>query len=309
MPHSLSQIKTLLARAGVRPRHRWGQNFLIDLNLMRFLVESADIHADDVILEVGHGTGSMTQLLAERARGVVAVDIDPIMADIATAELAECANVTLIHGDVLANKHTLNPAVIDAVAHAADGAGGTVRSVKLVANLPYQIAAPLMMNLLIGPPAIDAMAVTIQREMADRMTAAPGTGDYGPLAIMLQAAGSVARIRTLPASAFWPAPKVTSAMVLWRRDPDALVRTESQIRSLAALVHGLFQSRRKTIRKTLTGFAHLAASGNRCGFSLAGHCPVQPRRGPRCVRIGAAEPIDPAETSVNRCGPMPDIPS
>ena len=174
MPHSLSQIKTLLARAGVRPRHRWGQNFLIDLNLMRFLIEAADIQSDDVILEVGHGTGSMTQLLAERARGVVAVDIDPIMADIAAAELAECANVTLIHGDILANKHTLNPAVIDAVAHAAGGAGGAVRSVKLVANLPYQIAAPLMMNLLIGPPAIDAMAVTIQREMADRMTAAPG---------------------------------------------------------------------------------------------------------------------------------------
>lgn len=141
------QIEQLLASAGVEPNKRLGQNFLIDLNLMRLLIDNANIGNDDIVLEVGCGTGSLTQGLAERAGKVIAVELDGTLTKIAARELANAGNVEVINTDILENKNTINRAVTNAIETARKGRLGRF---LLVSNLPYSIASPLMMNLITG---------------------------------------------------------------------------------------------------------------------------------------------------------------
>jgi len=245
------KIQQLLASAGVRPNKQLGQHFLIDLNLMRLLIDSAGITRDDLVLEVGCGTGSLTQGLAERACRVVAVELDHTLANIARTQLAGAVNIEIINADVLQTKNTLSPALTQALAPARRTCPGRI---LLVANLPYNIASPLMSNLVIGGAAPDAMFVTIQKEVAERMTAQPGGRDYGPLSIYLAATGRAERIRTLKPSVFWPRPQVDSAMVAYQRDKTKLQR----IRSMTAFseIVRLFMGHR---RKTLSACTKLAA--------------------------------------------------
>ncbi len=246
MPQTKQHIRELLERAGVRPRHKWGQNFLIDLNLMRLLVEAAAVRAGDVVLEVGCGTGSLTELLAEKAAAVLAVDIDQTLQGVAREELRDFSNVTYISGDALQNKHTLNSELV--TAWRASGDSDAPR--KLVANLPYQIATPLLINLLELDPLPESMAVTVQAEVADRMVARPGGKDYGLISILLQLTGEVRLVRRIPPQAFWPAPAVHSAMVHWRLDPGKYSQVGSPAH-LRAVVDLLLGRRRKTIRACL----------------------------------------------------------
>ncbi len=142
------QIRELLDSAGVRPNKRFGQNFLIDLNLMRLLIDTANIQKNDVVLEVGPGTGSLTQAIAEKAGFCVSVEIDGVLANIAKGQLADKSNVEIIAADVLKNKFEINPVVIDALNRARAIHNGRL---LLVANLPYIAATPLIINLVIGP--------------------------------------------------------------------------------------------------------------------------------------------------------------
>jgi len=158
------EIRQLLLSAGVRPNGHLGQHFLIDLNLMRLLVDSANIRKDDIVLEVGCGTGSLTQALVEKAGQIVAVELDRNLFEIAENQLAHANNIKLINTDILASKHTIHPAVTDAIAAAHEQRSGRI---LLVANLPYNVASPVMMNLLTGPITADAMVVTVQKEVAD----------------------------------------------------------------------------------------------------------------------------------------------
>src|SRR3990172_4529105 len=237
------QIQQLLASSGATPNKKLGQNFLIDLNLMRLLIDSAGITPDDLVLEVGCGTGSLTQGLAERAGRVIAVELDRALAQIARAQLAKTANVEIINADILETKNTISPAITEALASVRPNCSGRT---LLVANLPYSIASPLMSNLVMGGVAPDAMHVTVQKEVAERMTAKPGGGDYGTLSIFLAATGDVKRIRTLKPSVFWPRPQVDSAIVAYLRD-----KTKSQrIRNMTAfseIVRLFMGHRRKTI--------------------------------------------------------------
>ena len=165
---SKHQICQLLESAGVRPNKRFGQHFLIDLNLMRLLIDTADIQKNDVVLEVGPATGSLTEAISEKAGFCVAVEIDAILADIARTQLADKTNVEIITADALKNKFEINPAVIDALNRARAVHNGRL---LLVANLPYVAATPLMLNLITGEIVADAMFVAVQKEVADRMTA------------------------------------------------------------------------------------------------------------------------------------------
>lgn len=261
------QIQELLSSVGVLPNRRLGQHFLVDLNLMRLLVDSVDPGRDDVVLEVGCGTGSLTQALAERAGAVVAVEIDRTLQAIAQSQLAGCENVQIVDSDVLSGKGSLNPAVVKALGEARErtgsmgligrigpvqGApGGSVKGrLLLISNLPYDVASPVMVDLVKSPFVADAMAVTVQKEVAERMTAEPGTRDYGTLSIFLQAAGDVEMLRVLKPSVFWPAPGVDSAMVRFVRNDHKCC----QIGDMGILsdVVGLFMGhRRKMLRACL----------------------------------------------------------
>ena len=154
-----------------------GQNFLTDLNLLRLLAETADLSPDDVVLEVGTGTGSLTSLIAERAAAVVTVEIDPQLHQLASEELIDFDNVTQLQQDALASKHALEPAMMAAIADRLAERPG--RRFKLVANLPYSVATPLIANLLSGSPVPEAMTITIQRELAERIVAQPGPKTTG----------------------------------------------------------------------------------------------------------------------------------
>ena len=244
------QIQELLSAAGVSPNRKLGQHFLADLNLMRLLVDSAQIGAGDVVLEIGTGTGSLTEALAEQAGHVVTVELDRTLAGIAQSQLAEAGNVQIVNADVLSGKGIINPLVTEALAQAEArlrNTGPVPVRLLLVSNLPYDVASPVMINLVKGPVTADAMFVTVQKEVAERMTARPGSRDYGTLSIFLQATGEVAMTRRLKPSVFWPPPAVDSAMVRYVRDRDKSRRILDM--DLFGTVIGLFIGhRRKMLR-------------------------------------------------------------
>ncbi len=244
------QIQELLASAGIQPNKRLGQNFLIDLNLMRLLIDSANISNDDVVLEVGCGTGSLTQALAERAGKVIAVEMDETLAKIAARELAEAKNVEVINADVLESKNTINRTISDAIETARKELSGRF---LLVSNLPYNIASPLMMDLITSSTVADAMYVTVQKEVAERMTAGPGDRHYGTLSIHIAATGDVKTERDLKPTVFWPQPQVHSAMISFVRKPEKWSRIQS-MELLGDVINLFMQHRRKTV-KACTRFA------------------------------------------------------
>ncbi|MEM8874841.1 MAG: 16S rRNA (adenine(1518)-N(6)/adenine(1519)-N(6))-dimethyltransferase RsmA [Planctomycetota bacterium] len=229
MAQTKNQIRELLERARTRPKHRFGQNFMVDGNLTRVVADAGELTPDDTALEVGPGTGTLTDELLERAGKVVAFEIDRDLATLLRTRMDD-PRFELIEGDALSNKHTLHPRLAELAP-----AG------KLVANLPYNIASPLIIELLAGGCGL--LAFTVQKEVADRLSAGPGSKIYGPLSVMAQALGSVEVMRTLPASAFWPPPKIVSSLVRIRRSP----RVEDAA-GFGVFVGRLFQQRRKMLR-------------------------------------------------------------
>ena len=245
-------LKRLFAEVGFTLDARRGQNFLVDLNLLDLLVRSAGIGPADVVLEVGSGTGALTERLAAVAGRVVTAEIDPRLAQLARDRLVTAGNVTLVEGDVLARKHRIAPAVLDAVAAAMAGSPGG--RFLLVANLPYCVATPVISNLLALPRPFDAAVVTVQRELADRMTAPAGTSSYNALSVWIgsQCRGEIVRI--LPPTVFWPRPQVDSAIVRLDLEPHR----RAEIADLAVFhgfVRDVFCHRRKLLRGVLHGMA------------------------------------------------------
>jgi len=242
--HTKQQIQEFLSVHNFSPSQRRGQNFLIDLNLMRLLIDLADIHGNDVVMEVGCGTGSLTGTLAERCAKVISVEIEKTLAKIAEEQLAEYDNVQIIVGDVLENKNTIDSEVVDALRRAHDEHSGRL---MLVSNLPYCVACPVMMNLVTGPVQADCMFVTVQKEVAERMTAPPGNKHYGSLSILLAATGGVKIERKLPPSVFWPEPQVDSAIVSFIRQPEKVDRIYD-MKTLSQVIALFIGHRRKMLR-------------------------------------------------------------
>lgn len=250
---TLTQIRAALQDAGLAPQHRLGQNFLIDLNLMRKIVSAAEVTAADVVLEVGPGTGSLTGLLLETGARVIAVEIDRGLAGLLESRFEDEPNFTLICGDALAGKHAVNPDVLAALARASAAGGGAAP--KLVANLPYQIATPLLVDLLLGEPELQLLVCTIQKEVGARLVAAPGTAAYGPVSVTVQTLATVEVIARLGPEAFWPRPQIDSVMLrIVPRARGGLAVADAA--AFAGWVQRVFQQRRKTLRRILRDMGH-----------------------------------------------------
>ncbi len=243
--HTVSYLTRRFQEIGLQPDSRHGQNFLVDLNLVELLIDSADLQPNDVVLEVGTGTGSLTSLMAPRAAAVVTVEIDEHLFQMAREELYDFDNVTMLRQDVLRNKNNLHANVLDTVREKL--AEDPRRRFKLVANLPYNIATPLISNLLLTDIVPDSMTITIQNELADRIVAVPWTKDYGALSIWVQSLCDAEVIRVMPPSVFWPRPKVYSAIIhiVSRPERRALI---PDLAFFHTFVRSMFFHRRKFLR-------------------------------------------------------------
>ena len=251
------EIAAVLASAGLRPQHQFGQNFMVDQNILRAIAAAGEIGHEDVVLEVGPGVGNLTRLLAQSAAAVLAVDIDRKLLPAARAHHAALKNITWMITDVLAGKHAIEPNVIAELRRLrAEHRQGEL---KLVSNLPYNAASPLVAELLVemwngqnggNPLMFSRLVFTVQWEVAARMAALPDTRDYGPLGILIQSLATVEIVRKIPPGAFWPAPKVHSALVIVK----PIVENFARLRDAPAfqrLLAGIFSHRRQTLGNAL----------------------------------------------------------
>ena len=245
---TISYLTRRFEEVGLNPNARHGQNFLIDYNLVELLARSAQLDENDVVLEVGTGTGALTALLAQEAGFVVTVDIDGHLIQLAREELEGVTNVAMLHQDALKNKNRIHPRVMETVQHHMNEV--PQRRFKLAANLPYNIATPLISNLLKTELVPDTMTVTIQKELADRMMARPSTKDYSALSIWMQSLCEIELVRVLPPTVFWPRPKVHSAIIQIRHCPEKRAAI-ADLEFFHRFVRSLFFHRRKFLRSVV----------------------------------------------------------
>ncbi len=248
---TLSYIKGLLQSRRLIPKNKMGQNFLIDLNLVDLVARTGELTKDDCVLEVGTGTGGLTARLAHDAGGVFTVELDPDFFQLAKGILLHRPTVRQFHGDCLAGKNELNPDMLDGWLALRDELKLT--RLKLVANLPYAIATPLIANLIISGLPIERFVAMVQYEVAERMTAQPGTKDYNSLAVLVQSVGSAEIVRTIAPTNFWPQPAVDSAIVLIKPDPEKLAKLPA-LKRWRAFLRDLYTHRRKNLRAGLAGW-------------------------------------------------------
>ena len=230
---TLTEIKELLASRGLSPRYRLGQNFLHDHNQLRKIVEAGEVSPGDVVLEVGPGTGTLTEALVEAGAEVIASEIDREMASIVESRLGD--RVHLVLGDCLDRRRHLSPEILEALGD---------RPFRMVANLPYQAATPLLMDLLIRRPNCLGQVALIQKEVADRLASDSGCREYGPISAITAVLGSIRRVTVVSPGCFWPQPKVTSAVVAIVPNRDHGVEDPE---AFADFVGDLFRTRRKQI--------------------------------------------------------------
>lgn len=249
----MTSIKDLLASRGLAPKKSLGQNFLIDHNLIRKLVDVSGIGTGELALEIGPGTGVLTDELLSRGVRVIACELDDglhaLLQDRLAPQIAS-GQLTLIKGDCLDGKRALNSDLRRLLGGSAqpaqDAAGGAPEKppFRLIANLPYGAATPLITNLLLDYPGCEGLYVTVQKEVADRFGAAPDSPEYGPLSVIAFSTAHVERIARLPPECFWPRPDVTSAMIAIRRRPDQLT---ARVHEFADFVQAVFEQRRKQL--------------------------------------------------------------
>lgn len=227
---------------------KFGQNFLIDTHVLEKIIEAANVGKEDLVLEIGPGIGTMTQYLCEAAREVIAVEIDKNLIPILHDTLSEYQNVTILNQDIL--KLDLNALVNEK----NDG-----KPIKIVANLPYYITTPIIMELFESHIPVDNITVMVQKEVAQRMQAQPSTKDYGALSLAVQYYASPYIVANVPPNCFMPRPNVGSAVIRLTRYTEAPVQVENET-LLFQLIRASFNQRRKTLVNGLTNASKLPYS-------------------------------------------------
>lgn len=236
-----AEIRNLADKLNLRPTKKLGQNFVIDAGTVRRIVRVAELSADDVVIEVGPGLGSLTLALLPSAAHVVAVEIDPVLATqlpVTVAERGLADSLTVVNADAM----KITPADL----------GGHVPT-ALVANLPYNVAVPVVLHLLEALPSLRKGLVMVQSEVADRLAAGPGSKVYGVPSVKAAWYADVRRAGPVGRTVFWPVPNVDSGLVsLARREPPTTKATREQV---FAVVDAAFAQRRKTLRAALASWA------------------------------------------------------
>lgn len=240
-----AEVRDLAARLDLRPTKQWGQNFVIDPNTVRRIVRTAGVGPEDVVVEVGPGLGSLTLALLPRVRQVTAVEVDPVLARQLPETVAALA-------PTLADRLAVLPTDALRVRELPDP-----QPTALVANLPYNVAVPVVLHLLEVLPTLRRVLVMVQLEVAERLAAAPGSKVYGVPSVKAAWYAEVRLAGRVGRTVFWPAPNVDSGLVaMERRDPPA---TPASRREVFAVVDAAFAQRRKTLRAALSGWAGSAA--------------------------------------------------
>ena len=236
--HTESDIVRMLREAGIRPSKRRGQNFLIDHNLLEVITDTCEIEKSDTILEVGTGTGLLTEHLARKAGRVVTVEIDSRLCALAREYLSGYSNVTVIKGDIL-GKRQINPEVLGALKEEGE------RKIKVCGNLPYSVATPFLLSLL-GQVSFSLGVFVVQDEVARRITAKPGSREYGAMSVIMGEYFSVSLGRKIHPNCFYPVPQVYSRMIVVRPGTSATDTTR-----FSQFVHTLFSQKRKNLSNFL----------------------------------------------------------
>jgi 16S rRNA (adenine1518-N6/adenine1519-N6)-dimethyltransferase len=245
-----ADVRELARHLGIRPTKTLGQNFVIDANTVRRIVRTAAPAPDDIVVEVGPGLGSLTLALLPVVRRLVAIEIDPVLAGALPHTVAERA-------PDLAERLE----VVRADALRLDAPPPGPPPTALVANLPYNVAVPVVLHLLARLPSLRHGLVMVQAEVADRLSARPGGKVYGVPSVKMAWYADARRAGTVGRSVFWPAPNVDSGLVAFtRREPPATTATREEV---FAVVDAAFAQRRKTLRAALTGWAGSAAAAER----------------------------------------------
>ena len=239
-PRPRAEVLADLARRGFQFRKNWGQNFLFDPQLLEAFLDDAKLTAGERVLEVGMGAGTLTERMLGRGIAVVGAEIDPILIDHLGGR-GEHPDLQVVPGDALGSEEQLAPPLREAL----DRAPGPYR---LVANLPYAIATPLVMRLVARDPQLAGIAVLVQTEVAERWIATPGGRDFGPAAVVLEGFGKGRITRKVPGHLFTPAPRVSSSFYVWEPAEDL---DRGAIAPLLAFARGIFAQRRKMLRGIL----------------------------------------------------------
>ncbi len=231
---------------------KFGQNFLIDANILENIIMAAGVNKNDCVLEIGPGIGTMTQYLCENAREVVAVEIDKKLIPILQEDtLSSYDNITIINEDILK---------VDVNAIVQEKNGG--KPVKVVANLPYYITTPIIMGLFESHVPLESITIMVQKEVAERMQVGPGTKDYGALSLAVQYYAKPKVMMTVPASCFMPRPNVDSAVIKLTRHEHPPVQVQNE-KMMFDIIRAAFNQRRKTLVNSLNNAAGLTINKER----------------------------------------------
>lgn len=225
---------------------KFGQNFLIDANILENIIQAAEITKDDFVLEIGPGIGTMTQYLCENAREVVAVEIDKMLIPILQDTLSEYENVEVINEDVLK---------VDINSLAREKNGG--KPIKVVANLPYYITTPIIMGLFESKVPIESITIMVQKEVADRMKTGPGSKDYGALSLAVQYYAAAEVVLKVPATCFMPKPNVDSSVIKLTRHKEKQIHVSDE-KLMFKIIRASFNQRRKTLANGLKNSPELS---------------------------------------------------
>lgn len=236
----------VIQKHGFAFQKKFGQNFLIDAHVLDKIIAAAGVTADDMVLEIGPGIGTMTQYLAERARQVTAVEIDTNLIPILKETLSDYDNVTVINEDILK---------VDIKKLAEEYNGG--KPIKVVANLPYYITTPIIMGLFESGVPIDNITVMVQKEVADRMQVGPGSKDYGALSLAVQYYAEPYIVANVPPNCFIPRPNVGSAVIRLTRHQTPPVEVKDR-ELMFKLIRASFNQRRKTLLNGLNNSPELS---------------------------------------------------